>query len=536
MVFSRNKSLYKKLSLILIFITLSLSSIMILTSSSYEYHYDHYYLITYKYPSVLDAIIPSNIQKPSISFVDSSRNIINAYVILSIYTWLPNGSFVCLGKCFYNGSGEVFLDRGVFDVYARSWIEWAHKYNNDPRGFKSSIVIMATIHTPRGVYLEARSVPIDHNKIIAGAIPRIEIPIDLNKEPDIKTHNSKSVGLSGSVASSDNLISRADLITTPPAYISEGCGPYYGGCYVWVLMDYYYTSNDKIAYVSGLWYPQDCNVLNSILLKYYFYRSSSNSIDVYLGAKFAKHIGGEVGFDFSVFGKSFEFNTQYIASSPDGVNSGSVEKTYWCNKLVSGVAAIGFKAESILARYYLRYYAMNGSVIEYPYNISYLTLSRPKIVNNLIQPWYSDPITDSQDLLEIYKLLYEYEKSSLKYSRGAISVDILEYSSDYITHISVDWSVVSIGLMKIAKTLLSRFVSGFTFMLGPTVGYSTKLTTIIYAEVYIALTDQYQDRDIEGVYYYSKLYAVNILSPTQYYNLRSIFLLASFPGGSDRIF
>jgi hypothetical protein len=90
--------------------------------------------------------------------------------------------------------------------------------------------------------------------------------------------------------------------------------------------------------------------------------------------------------------------------------------------------------------------------------------------------------------------------------------------------------------MKIAKKLLSRFVSGFTFMLGPTVGYSTKIIVIVYAEVYIVLTSQYKNYNIEGVYYYSKLYAVNILSPTQYYNLRSMFLIASFPGGSDRVF
>ncbi len=395
-------------------------------------------------------------------------------VAVSVYMWMPNGSIVSLGE-YVSRSGVVGLKKDlVFNAY-RSWAVYLREHSNNISYFKIGLILLVTVHTPRGVYTIIKSVPLNVYRIVVERTS-VEIrirPVLTKCELTLTSADVRTI----TIRVLKRLIARkyrtcAGSSEFPPGEIKEYCGSscapgtracvYY--CFVWKLKKVYASLLNKgvplvVAYV---WL--DSNLVHDVLLREYFEAKESEGIYVSFGITAAVETSsGEISYEVP------GFTVQLGGENKVWLD---YKKRFWegIDFTNDALLAIGFRGDMAFAEYklYYCYASITGWTCLELDKEANMTLARPVIRNNVIEPWYGIDCNpyDGKGLIE---KAFSYVQSMWEWSntydeQGGLYIDVIEVKNELGTNplFAASADVLALLVPELRYTLPLAAIAGVT--------------------------------------------------------------------------
>ncbi len=401
----------------------------------------------------------------------------------SMYGWLPNGSFIEIGKgC---GVGRRSFDPKALRQYAEAWRGY--------EGVEPGVIILLTYLNgtkPDGKPVLARtakSFTIQPERVAKGE--NVKATIKVKAKPP-KSDNKPSEQANTELGSLSLSWPPRSL---PPHYCFSDSVTLY--CYEWRLDTVYYSMLDtKVPTVAArIRWATDARYINSIGL--YFKIDATTSTAVYFSA------GTAIGFGSTTSGSvSYSANVYTIVLRNTRLkNSTTAAGIGGFIPWGPGVYVVGFYGDVALARYreyFVTYPAGYASPTGYVADIYYVRPSAARMQRNVIALFQDvDPTpTDNSGYSQIFNMISNHWSANYKWGDWYIEVE-----SDSVIKEVQGILELSIGIPMI------RHVSGVNPQLTGAMGagVSSQTDIVAVAKLSAALIRSYQDvLDIEGWYYY----------------------------------
>jgi len=419
----------------------------------------------------------------------------------SMYGWLPNGSFIEIGKgC---GVGRRNFNPKALRQYAETW-----------RGYKGvepgALVLLTYLNDtkPDGkptLARTAKSFTIQPDRVAKGE--NVKATIKVKAKPP---HNKPS--------GRENTEFGPSLQLWPLGRITE-CIPDYQSktayCYEWRLETVYYNIRDtKVPTIAArIKSATDASYINSVGL--YFRVDATTSTAVYFSA------GAAIGFGSTASGSaSYSANVYTIVLRNTRLeNSTVVAGIGGFIPWEPGVYVVGFYGDVALVRYreYVESYPSGASSpTGYVADVYLVRPGAARMQRDVIALFQDvDPTpTDDSGYSQIFNMLSYYWSANYKWDDWKIGVDFVVITNE------VTGSSLSIGIP------LIRHVSGVSPMLTAATGFSfsdqrgSYVTPIALLRAF--LRKSYEEvLDIGGWYYYPNTWYE---FDNRYYRIPSIFM------------
>jgi hypothetical protein len=423
----------------------------------------------------------------------------------SMYGWLPNGSFIEIGKGY--GVGRRSFDPKALRQYAEAW--------RGHEGVEPGVIVLLTYLNgtePDGkptLARTAKSFTIQPERVAKGE--NIKAMIKVKAKPP-KEHNKPS--------GRENTEFGPSLQLWPPGRVTEKCIPDYQSkttyCYEWRLDTVYYSIQDtKVPTVAArIRSTTDARYIDVIDL--YFVIVATTSVAAYFRAGAAISYGSTA--DASTY-YSANVYTIVLHNARLRNSTDTAEIGFFKPRGQPGVYVVGFYGDVALVRYreYLvTYPAGYASPTGYVADIYFVRPSAARMQRNVIALFQDvDPTpTDNSGYSQIFNMLSNHWSANYKWDDRAIRVSFVVITNE------VKDSSLSIGIP------LIRHVSGVSPMLTAATGFSfsdqsgSYITPIALLRVFLG--ESYRDvLDIAGWYYYTNTW---FEIDNRYYRIPSIFM------------
>jgi len=397
----------------------------------------------------------------------------------SMYGWLPNGSFIEIGKgC---GVGRRSFDPRALRQYAEAWRGY--------KGVEPGVIILLTYLNgtePDGKPVLARtakSFTIQPERVARGE--NVKATIKVKAKPP-KSDNKPREGTElGSLSLS------WPPRSLPPHYCFSDSVTLY--CYEWRLDTVYYSMLDtKVPTVAArIRSTTDARYINSIGL--YFMIDATKSVAVYFSA------GAAIGFGSTTSGSvSHSANVYTIVLRNTRLrNDTTTARIGGFIPWGPGVYVVGFYGDVALARYreYLVSYPSGASSpTGYVADIYFVRPSAARMQRNVIALFEDvDPTpTDDSGYSQIFNIVSNHWSANYKWGDWYVEV----------SSVSVIKEVQGILELSIGIPMI-RYVRGVDPQLIGAVGAEVSTDIVAVAKLTATLIRSYQDvLDIAGWYYY----------------------------------
>jgi hypothetical protein len=424
----------------------------------------------------------------------------------SMYGWLPNGSFVEIGKgC---GVGRIGLDPKALRQYAEAWR--GHK------GVEPGVIVLLTYLNgtePDGrpaLARTAKSFTIQPDRVAGGE--NVKATVKVKAKPP--KEDSKP---SGQASTKFGPL----LQSWPPSDITENCIWDYSTqssyCIEWRLDTVYYSAQDtKVPTVGArIKSATDAYYINSITLMYKIDATSSSAVYFSAGAAITYGSSPSASTSYSADVYSIVLRNTSLKNSTESIDIGG-----FLPQGKPGVYVVGFYGDVALVRY-KEYYVVYPYFLSQPTgNVADIYLVRPsaaRMQRNVIALFQDvDPTpTDNSGYSQIFNMLSSYWSINVKWGDWRVIADSYAIIND----------IGGISLLSIGIPLL-QYPSGANPKLTAATGFDVSLQggTNIFAEaiLHADLIWSYANTfDIIGWdYYTSTQFEFN----GNYYNIPSVFV------------
>jgi hypothetical protein len=426
------------------------------------------------------------------------------YFCVSMYGWLPNGSFAEIGKgC---GVGRKSFDPKALREYAEAWRGY--------KGVEPGVIILLTYLNgtePDGKPVLARTAKgytIQPDRVAGGE--NVKATIKVKAKPP-KEHNKPS--------GRENTEFGPSLQLWPLGRITEKCIPDYQSktayCYEWRLDTVYYSIQDtKVPTVAArIKSTTDASYIGPIDLFFVIVATSSVAAYFRAGAAISYGSTADASTYYSADVYSIVLRNTRLGNSTTSAGIG----TFMYQR--PGVYVAGFYGDVSLVRYreYLVVYPSGfSSPTGYVADVYLVRPSAARMQRNVIALFEDvDPTpTDDSGYSQIFNILSSYWSNNIRWDNWSLTVD-----SVVITNEVTD-SSLSIGIP------LIRHVSGVNPILTAATGFSISDQSGSYitpiALLHAFLRESYHDvLDIIGWYYYTNTW---FEFDNRYYRIPSIFM------------
>ncbi len=406
----------------------------------------------------------------------------SVHFCVSMYGWLPNGSFIEIGKgC---GVGRRSFDPKALRQYAEAWRGY--------EGVEPGVTILLTYLNgtkPDGKPVLARtakSFTIQPERVARGE--NVKATIKVKAKPP-KSDNKPS--------GRENTEFGLSLQLWPLGRIAEKCIPDYQSktayCYEWWLDTVYYSMLDtKVPTVAArIKSTTDASYIGPIDL--YFRIDATTSVAVYFRAGAVIIFGStrDSGPGYSANVYTIVLRNTRLRNSTDTHGIG-----YFEPRGRPGVYVVGFYGDVALARYreyVVSYPAGYASPTGYVADIYFVRPSAARMQRGVIALFEDvDPTpTDNSGYSQIFNILSSYWLANYKWGDRYIAVN----SNTVINEVQ-GAPELSIGIP------LVQYPSGVNLLLTAASGGSST-NIVAFARLKAYLRESYRDvLDIEGWYYY----------------------------------
>ena len=420
----------------------------------------------------------------------------------SMYGWLPNGSFVEIGKgC---GVGRKSFDPKPLRQYAEAWRGY--------KGVEPGVIVLLTYLNgtePDGkpaLARTAKSFTIQPDRVARGE--NVKATIKVKAKPP-KEDNKPS--------GQANTKFGPSLQSWPPSRITESCfvdpgsGMLY--CYEWRLETVYYSMLDtKVPTVAArIKSATDANYINSVKLFYTIDATSSVAVYFTAGAAISYGSTASRSASYSADVYSIVLSNTSLKNSTESIGIGGFMPQE------PGVYVVGFYGDVALVRYkeyFVSYPAGNAGPTGYVADVYLVRPSAARMQRDVIALFQDmDPTpTDNSGYSQIFNMLSYYWSANYKWGDWYISMD-----SDTLINEVQGTPQLSIGipLVQYPSSVTPILTAATRF--GISGGSSTNMVT--GATLYVDLEDSYADTfDIIGWEYHTSTWFKN------YYNIPSVFV------------
>ncbi len=304
--------------------------------------------------------------------------------LVSLYTWMPNGSVVSLG--IYAGIGEVTSNYSLISAAMLAWRSHLGLQGNDPDLVEPSILILGAIHRENGVYPILRAVTLDTTLFLRGLSVTVEIVEDLEgRVPLLQGTQVTGGGYPPDLEAEDKHIPLPDG-AEKICYNPSSTGKASLSCYVWSLESVLGLKLGSGLPLAAIYIDGGVEVLNSVVLLLAFQSKSSEGLEIGFGvsASIANPATGKA--EYEVLG----FSTKLL---------GDRVWLYDYKRFVQGVnitsptiVAVGVKGDAALLRYRLYLCPGSGGTGSPKCSptsvVAEVSMARPAISNDQLVFWY----------------------------------------------------------------------------------------------------------------------------------------------------
>ena len=337
--------------------------------------------------------------------------------VVSVFMWLPNGSIISLGT-YIGESGTVELKTVPVLRAFKTWYDYLIKNGNDPKLINIGLIILATIHTPNGIYYVIRSIPINTYKIIHDETSiKITIHTKLTKR-NLVINNKEDEKLM------EVLVNRllAGFVGKGILYRSESS---YSKLVRQLLECHYVWRLAKVYVKTGVGIP---------LVAVHLYGNVSEVCGVSLMEEFIadESMGMKLGFDIMVAVRRLAGNVVYEISGPVVMLNRmwlSYKRTFFegVNFTGESVLAIGIKADVAFVEYKLELCSYTVPICVDTGIVANMTLARPVVKNNTVMPWYEIDNDTHRGVASItfWYIAHYWNRSRNYVEKSALVLDML---------------------------------------------------------------------------------------------------------------